>query len=164
MEPGSRTTREQRSGMRDDDTSTGGQWDSPMSKGSQGKWEQREGELYARAARTVTRPRLNGQHSHELLLIYFSLDDTGGRGGDTYTQQHLGQGGYDTGGGQTGTGPGSTDIQSDRTAARRGPARPLAMWTPPPETSLERVVAEDLTMTMSTVPRLAPAALRANPP
>ena len=40
MEPGSRMTREQRGGMRDDNTSTGGQWDDP---GSQG---QRGGELF----------------------------------------------------------------------------------------------------------------------
>ena len=44
MEP-----REQRSGMRDDNPSSGGQWDDPMSKGSQGKWEQRGGELFAHA-------------------------------------------------------------------------------------------------------------------
>ena len=44
MEPG-RTTREQRGGMRDDNTGTGGQWDDPMSKSGQGKWEQRGGEL-----------------------------------------------------------------------------------------------------------------------
>ena len=42
MEPGSRTTREQRGGMRDDNTGTGGQWDDP---GSQG---QRGGELFLR--------------------------------------------------------------------------------------------------------------------
>jgi hypothetical protein len=42
MEPGSRTTREQRGDMRDDNTSTGGQWDDPMSKGSQGQ----RGELF----------------------------------------------------------------------------------------------------------------------
>lgn len=118
MEPGSRTTREQRGGMRDDNTSTGGQWDNPMGKGSQGQWEQQQGELFAHitfgwpstAAHPITCPRLNGQRSPELLLITLSLDNAGGRGGATYTP---GQGGYDntTGGGQTGTGP---DIQSDR--------------------------------------------------
>src|SRR6266702_4587398 len=52
MDPSSRITREQRSGMRDDDTGTGGQWDNPMSKGSQGKWEQREGEAFTRRLHT----------------------------------------------------------------------------------------------------------------
>ncbi|KAI9434822.1 hypothetical protein H4582DRAFT_1974973 [Lactarius indigo] len=81
MDP-SRTTREQRSGMRDDNTGTGGQWDDPMSKSGQ--------------------------------------DTTSGRGGDTYGQQNLGQSGYEygsnIGSGQTGTGLGSTDTQSDRYA------------------------------------------------
>ncbi|KAH9056535.1 hypothetical protein EDB87DRAFT_1579358 [Lactarius vividus] len=90
MDPSGRTTREQRSDMRDDNTSTGGQWDNPMSKGSQGKWEL-------------------GRH--------FGADTAGGRGGDTYGQQHLGQSGYEygssVGGGQTGTGTGGTDTQSD---------------------------------------------------
>jgi hypothetical protein len=47
MEIGSRTTREQRNGMRDDSPSTGGQWDNPISKDNQGKWEHREGESFA---------------------------------------------------------------------------------------------------------------------
>ena len=51
MEP-----REQRSGMRDDNTSSGGQWDDPMSKGSQGKWEQRGGELFAQAFVAAVHP------------------------------------------------------------------------------------------------------------
>ncbi|KAH8977322.1 hypothetical protein EDB83DRAFT_1596615 [Lactarius deliciosus] len=80
MEPSSRTTREQRTGMRDDNAGSGGQWDNPMSKDNQ--------------------------------------DTTSGRGGDTYSQQQLGQSGYEygsnVGGGQTGTGPGGTDTQSDR--------------------------------------------------
>ncbi|KAH8981127.1 hypothetical protein EDB86DRAFT_2977490 [Lactarius hatsudake] len=80
MDPSSKMTREQRSGMRDDNTGTGGQWDNPMSKGSQ--------------------------------------DTTSGRGEDTYSQQQLGQSGYEygsnVGGGQTGTGLGGTDTQSDR--------------------------------------------------
>ncbi|KAH8980407.1 hypothetical protein EDB92DRAFT_1900800 [Lactarius akahatsu] len=58
----------------------GGQWDNPMSKGSQ--------------------------------------DTTSSRGEDTYSQQQLGQSGYEygsnVGGGQTGTGTGSTDTQSDQ--------------------------------------------------
>ncbi|KAH9169626.1 hypothetical protein EDB89DRAFT_1445591 [Lactarius sanguifluus] len=70
MDPSSRTTREQRSGMRDDNTGTGGQWDNPMSKGSQGKWELgRHFGGPSTAARTITGPRLSGQHSPVPLLI-----------------------------------------------------------------------------------------------
>jgi len=129
MEPDSRTTREQRSGMHDDNTSTERQWDNPMSKGSQSKWEHREGELFAHvaigwpstAARTIPRPWLNGRRSPGLLLIILSVDNTGGQGGDTYTPQYLGQSGYDEYGTNSvgaGTGPaaGGVDIQSDRYA------------------------------------------------
>ena len=42
MEPGSRMTREQKGGMRDDNTSTGAQWDDP------GRQGQRGGELFLR--------------------------------------------------------------------------------------------------------------------
>lgn len=59
--------------------------------------------------RAITRPRLNSQCSPVLLLIIISLDSTGGPGGDTYSPQHLGQSG-----GQTGTGPVGVDIPTDR--------------------------------------------------
>ncbi|KAH9036981.1 hypothetical protein EDB85DRAFT_2288070 [Lactarius pseudohatsudake] len=119
MDP-SRTTREQRSGMRDDNTGTGGQWDNPMSKGSQGKWElgRHFGGPSTAAARTITGPRLSGQRSPVPLLTILSIDTTSGRGEDTYGQQQLGQSGYEygsnVGGGQTGTGLGGTDTQSDQ--------------------------------------------------
>ncbi|KAI9450447.1 hypothetical protein BJY52DRAFT_1302903 [Lactarius psammicola] len=127
MEPSNRTG-EQRSGMRNDNTSTGGQWDNPVSKGSQGKWEHREGELFSQSCGWVAvhrcahyfSPRLNGRCSLGLLLITSSLDNTGGQGGDTYTPQYLGQSSYDEYGTNTvgaGTGPGGVNTQSDRYAA-----------------------------------------------
>jgi len=75
------------------------------------------------------------------LLIILSLDNTGGRGEDTYTQQHLGQSGYEygtstVGGGQTGTGPGGTEtsgqyggperVTTTQTAGYEDPARNVA--------------------------------------
>ncbi|KAF8266408.1 hypothetical protein EI94DRAFT_192962 [Lactarius quietus] len=82
MEPTSRTTREQRGGMRDDNTSTGGQWDEPMSKGNQGKWEQRGDNTGGRGGDTQ-------QYS--------------GQGGTDLGSNTFG------GAGQTGTGLGGTD-------------------------------------------------------
>lgn len=90
METGSRTTREQRSGVRDDNTSTEGQWDNPMSTGGQGKWEQREDNTGGRGGDTYA----SGRSGHE----YGSNRDTIGGGGQT----------------QAGLGLGGTDTQSDR--------------------------------------------------
>jgi hypothetical protein len=107
--------------MRDDNTSTGGQWDNPMGQGNQGKWEHREGETSAvggapTAARAITLPVLNSRPSPGLLLIMLVPDTTGGVGGNTYTPQNLGQSGYEQGSNtsQAATGPGGMDVQSDR--------------------------------------------------
>ncbi|KAI9437414.1 hypothetical protein BJY52DRAFT_1230072 [Lactarius psammicola] len=88
MEPSSRTG-EQRSGMRNDNTSTGGQWDNPMSKGSQGKWEHREDNTGGQGGDTYT-PQYLGQSSY-----------------DEYGTNTVG----------AGTGPGGVNTQSDRYAA-----------------------------------------------
>jgi hypothetical protein len=57
-----RTHPDQSSGIRDDNNSTGGQWDDSMGQGNQGKWEHKEGEASCEAfasARTITLPVLN---------------------------------------------------------------------------------------------------------
>jgi len=81
MEP---TYRDQTGVMRDDNVSTGGQWDDPMSKGSQGKWEHKQDDTGGLAGDTYASQNL-------------AQSDYGSN---------------TVGGGQTGTGPGGIDVQS----------------------------------------------------
>ncbi|KAH9172348.1 hypothetical protein EDB89DRAFT_1965861 [Lactarius sanguifluus] len=137
MEP-SRTTHEQRSSMRDEDTGTGRQFDNPISKGSQGKWEHREGGSFAHVGLPLLRALSLASDSMVsvqlggFLLTTLSLDNTGGQGGDTFTPQHFGQSGYDEYGTNTaGTGPGGIDTQSDRYATSGQYGGPTASYADP---------------------------------
>lgn len=84
----SRTTREQRSGMHDDDTGTGGQFDNPISKGSQGKWEHREDNTGGQGGDTFTPQRL-GQSGYDE-----NTAGTGPGGIDTQSDRHATSGQY----------------------------------------------------------------------
>ena len=106
---------DQSSDMRDNNTSTRGQWDDPMG-GNQGKWEHREGERHqgaSTATRAIILPVFNAQRSSGLLLITLSsLDNTGSM--DTRYPQNLGQSGYEYSTSQDATGPGGIAVQSER--------------------------------------------------